>query len=126
MNFSTLRSRHVALLLLIVSLALYGIDYLVFGHAPEIVAGFFGNLAFLPVYILFVTLIIEKVLKERERFAIKQKLNMVIGVFFSEVGTALLKDCLGFVRNSRELTETLRITLHWTPADFRKATGYLE
>ena len=126
MNFPTLRSRHVALLLLIVSLALYGVDYLVFGHAPDIVAGFLGNLAFLPVYILFVTLIIEKVLKERERLAIKQKLNMVIGVFFSEVGTALLKDCLGFVRNSRELTETLGITLHWTPADFKKATGYLE
>ena len=126
MNFSNLRSRHVALLLLIVSLACYGVDYLVFGRAPEIVAGFLGNLAFLPVYTLFVTLIIEKVLKERERLAIKQKLNMVIGVFFSEVGTALLRDCLGFVRNSRELTEVTRNYPALDPADFKKATGYLE
>jgi hypothetical protein len=121
-----LSARQLAVLLLVVSLAIYGIDYFFFGGGEMIAAGFLGNLAFLPVYVLFVTLIIEKVLKERERLAIKQKLNMVIGVFFSEVGTALLKDCLGFVRNSRELTETLRITLHWTPADFRKATGYLE
>jgi hypothetical protein len=121
-----LSARRLAFLLLLISLALYGLDYFVFGGGEMIAAGFLGNLAFLPVYVLFVTLIIEKVLKERERHAIRQKLNMVIGVFFSEVGTAMLRDCLSFVENSAELAETLRITLRWTPADFKKAAGYLE
>jgi len=126
MKFSTLRSRHVAFLLLMVSLALYGIDYLIFGGGDGIAAGFLGNLAFLPVYILFVTLIIERVLKERERHAIRQKLNMVIGVFYSEVGTALIRDCSEFAWNAREIADILRITTHWTPADFRRATDWLE
>jgi len=120
-----LTSRRLAFFLLIVSLALYGIDYFFFGGGEVIAAGFLGNLAFLPVYVLFVTLIIEKVLKERERHAIKQKLNMVIGVFFSEVGTAMLRDCLGFVRNADELAKSLGISLLWTPDDFKKATGHL-
>jgi hypothetical protein len=120
-----LTSRRLAVLLLVVSLLLYGIDYLVFGGGAMIAAGFLGNLAFLPLYVLFVTLIIEKVLKERERHAIRQKLNMVIGVFFSEVGTAMIRDCLGFVGNSADLAKALAINLHWTPQDFRKASHYL-
>ena len=121
-----LSGRRLALLLLVVSLALYGIDYFAFGGGEVIAAGFLGNLAFLPLYVLFVTLIIEKVLKERERHLIRQKLNMVIGVFFSEVGNALLRDCLVFVENARELEAALGITLHWSPADFRKAIGFLD
>lgn len=120
-----LTSRRLAVLLLVGSLLLYGIDYLVFGGGAMIAAGFLGNLAFLPLYVLFVTLIIEKVLKERERHAIRQKLNMVIGVFFCEVGTVMIRDCLGFVENSAGLAKTLAITPHWTFQDFRKAASYL-
>ena len=92
MNLFHLRTRNLAFLLLILSLVIYGADYLMFGGAGEIVSSFMGNLAFLPIYVLFVTLMIEKILKERERSALLRKLNMVIGVFFSEVGTDLLRD----------------------------------
>src|ERR1700686_513745 len=105
---SILASRHLAVLLLLASLALYGLDYIISG-GEGLVAGFFGNLAFLPLYVLFVTLIIERVLKERERQALRQKLNMVIGVFFSEVGTAMLKDCFDFLLNGQELSQKLGI-----------------
>lgn len=125
MNKISLRARHAALLLLIVSLVLYGTDYLVFGHAPEIAAGFLGNLAFLPVYVLFVTLMIERVFKERERLAIRQKLNMVIGVFFSEAGTDLLRTFADFLVHPGELAARLRVTTHWTGRDFREAAAFL-
>lgn len=126
MKFSNLGSRHLALVLLIVSLALYGIDWLIFGRASEIAAGFFGNLAFLPIYVLFVTLMIERVIKERERLAIRQKLNMVIGVFFSEVGTGLLRDCYIFVRDGEALSSRLIITSEWKAHDFRQLKGFLK
>jgi hypothetical protein len=116
-----LRSRHVALLLLILSLLLYGLDYLVFGHGTELAAGFVANLAFVPVYVLFVTLMIERLLRERERIAMRQKLNMVIGVFFSEVGTPLLGGCFPFVTNGAELAAFLRFTPQWGEEDFLRA-----
>ena len=125
MNSKYLRSRNVALLLLIVSLLLYGLDYLVFGHGTEIAAGFVANLAFVPVYVLFVTLMIERLLKERERVALRQKLNMVIGVFFSEMGTLLLADAFTFLRNGEELVVRLRVTTQWTQADFRQVAAWL-
>ena len=125
MNSKHLRSRNVALLLLIVSCLLYGLDYLAFGHGPEIAAGFVANLAFVPIYVLFVTLMIERLLRERERIALRQKLNMVIGVFFSEMGTTLLGDGFVFLRNGGELASRLRITPQWTEADFREVAAYL-
>ncbi|HEY6839269.1 MAG TPA: hypothetical protein VI389_11035 [Geobacteraceae bacterium] len=120
-----LRSRHVALLLLIASAAVYFIDYHFFGHGGDIAAGFLANLAFLPVYVLFVTLMIERVLKERERHALRQKLNMVIGVFFSEVGTKLLGDSFSFLVNGDELARLVKITPQWTEADFRRVADYV-
>src|SRR6266545_2947454 len=121
-----LSSRYLPLLLVLTSLLLYGINYLVFGGGDGIAAGFLANLAFLPLYVLFVTLIIEGVLKERDRQAIRQKLNMVIGAFFSEVGTAMIRDGISFVEDEQELVSLLGVSLHWTPADFKRATDYLE
>jgi len=69
---SRLTARRLAVLLLFVSILLYGINFLLFGDGAVIASGFLGKLAFLPLYVLFVTLIIEKVLKERERHAIRQ------------------------------------------------------
>lgn len=121
-----LRTRNLALLLLIFSLLIYVADYLLFGRAGDIVSSLMGNLAFLPIYVLFVTLMIEKILKERERVALLRKLNMVIGVFFSEVGTALLGDYSVFLQNHGDLAAQLRVDGSWSPSDFRKAMAFFK
>ncbi len=126
MKRPNLRMEKIVWLLLIVSLVLYGLDYLIFGHAPEIAAGILGNLAFLPIYVLFVTLMIERVLKERERLAIRRKLNMVIGVFFSEVGTGLLRDFPMLLRNGGEVMVRLKVTGQWGHEEFRQAAAFLK
>jgi hypothetical protein len=121
-----LSARNATILLFLISIVFYGIDYLVFGHAPDIAAGFLGNLAFLPIYVLFVTLVIERVIKERERLAIRQKLNMVIGLFFSEVGSDLIRNLAGFLRDSRDLVQRLQVTNHWGNSEFKEAAEFLE
>lgn len=120
-----LGARNVAILLLFISLLFYGIDFLVFGHAPDIAAGFLGNFAFLPIYVLFVTLVIERVIRERERQVIRQKLNMVIGLFFNEVGTDLLRNLTGFLDDPRDLIERLKVTVYWSDRDFKEAASFL-
>ena len=52
---------------------------------------FLAQLGFLPISVLLVTIIINQLLSQRARAAKLRKLNMVIGAFFSEVGTDLLK-----------------------------------
>ena len=118
--------KHLALLLFIISVALYSIDYLFFGHAPDIASGFLSNFAFLPIYVLFVTMVIEQVIKERERSVIRQKLNMVIGLFFSEVGSDLLRTLGAFVENGDALVEHLKVSVYWSSRDFKDAAEFIK
>lgn len=121
-----LRAEPIYWIMVLASAVLYGVEFLIFGRAGEIGFSLLGNLAFLPVYVLFVTLMIEQILKRRERESLRQKLNMVVGVFFSEVGVPLLKCCREFVRESPELTGMLKVSPQWQAADYQRCLAYLE
>ncbi|BCG46204.1 Uncharacterized protein GEOBRER4_n0990 [Citrifermentans bremense] len=126
MRFIRMPHDRIVYLLLLVSIVLYFMDYFLFGRAGEIGFGFMSNVAFLPVYVLFVTLMIERVLREREREAMLKKLNMVIGIFFSEVGTRLLRDFLEFFPDGEELRQRLNVTVRWREDDYRTARDFLK
>ncbi len=121
-----MKSEKMIWVMLAVSLTLYGLEYLFYGHPREIGLSFLGNLAFLPIYVLFVTLMIERVLKARERDALRQKMNMVIGVFFSEVGTELMRDGFGFVRDCGTLPGHFKVSGLWKDTDFRGALDFVK
>lgn len=40
--------------------------------------------------VFFTTLVIERLLEKRESHHVKEKLNMLVGVFYAEIGTQLL------------------------------------
>lgn len=120
------RSDLMIILMLLASSILYGLDYIIVGQFREIGLGLLGNLAFLPIYVLFVTLMIERLLKEREKEALRQKMNMVIGVFFSEVGTSLLKDGFNFLQGSENLAARVKITANWGDEEFKSLALYLD
>lgn len=77
--------------LVALSAILYGAHYLWFHDFHHILIYLVGDIAFVPIEVLLVTLIIHQLLHRRERRAFMQKLNMVIGVFFSEAGFGLLE-----------------------------------
>ena len=108
-----------------ISLILYGMDYFLLGSAKELSVWFLGNLAFLPIYVIIVTLMIERVVKERDREAVMRKLNMVIGVFFSEVGNRLLKELSAFVVCCGDVKGHLLIDGTWKAQEFSVALEYL-
>ena len=74
------------------SVGLYALNYLIFRDANYMMRLFLAQLGFLPISVLLVTIIINQLLSQRARAAKLRKLNMVIGAFFSEVGSDLLKD----------------------------------
>lgn len=113
------------MMLVSVSVVLYGMDYVLLGSAKELTIWFLGNLAFLPVYVIIVTLMIESVLKERERQSVMRKLNMVIGVFFSEVGNRLLKELSAYVVACDDLKRHLLINGTWKEQEFSTTLEYL-
>jgi len=77
--------------LLVLSALFYFLHYLIFRDLHHIFIYLVGDVAFVFVEVLLVTLIIHSVLEQREKKARLKKLNMVIGAFYSEVGMKLLE-----------------------------------
>jgi hypothetical protein len=78
----------------------------------------FQDLAFVPISVLVVTLIIAQLLRIREKRTMLKKMNMVIGAFFSEVGTTLLKSFADFDVNYDKIRGKLIIRGDWSEQDF--------
>jgi hypothetical protein len=76
--------------LVTLTLGLMIIHYLIFQDSHYLLIYLLADLAFVPVEVLCVSLIIDRMLSARERQERMEKLNMVIGIFFSRIGTPLL------------------------------------
>lgn len=109
------------LFLLTASAVGYVVHYLIFRDVHHIFIYMIGDIAFLFISVLVVTLFIERVLAQREKRALMNKLNMVIGTFFSEVGLNLMQRFSVFVSNSADLSRQLEIKPAWANKDFRAA-----
>lgn len=80
-----------AICLLLSSLSLFALHYLAFHDLDHILIYTLHDLAFLPIEVLLVTLILHQLLERQARKSKLNKLNMVIGLFFSEIGAPLMR-----------------------------------
>lgn len=97
---------------------LYLLHFAIFHDSRHIFIYMLGDLAFLPLEVLLVTIVIDRLLNNREKKLAMEKLNMVIGAFFSEIGTDLLKNLSSFDAKCSEKQEVLNIDGEWTEDDF--------
>jgi len=119
------RSELLVLIALIVSgVALYAVRWGIFAtpeYHSEMWRFLIGDVAFLLLQVAIVTLLIDRILRVREKRAMLQKLNMVIGAFFSEVGTELLGRLAVADSALDEVRDLLVPTAKWQPADYARA-----
>lgn len=108
--------------LVVLSVILYFIHYLIFKDPHHIFIYMVGDIAFIPIEVLMVTLIIHRLLLDQEKKAMLKKLNMVIGVFFSEVGLGLIPSFSKFDHKSKDVKKNLSQMKNWTDVDFKKAS----
>jgi hypothetical protein len=111
----------LGVMLIVLSVAFYLIHYMIFRDAHHIFLYLIGDIAFVFVEVLLVTLIIHEVLNLRDKKALMEKLNMVIGAFFSEVGTRLLGDLAACDPDAERIRRELIVTGRWTKEQFEKA-----
>jgi hypothetical protein len=79
------------ILLALGSLAIYIIQIQVFKQPQDTFFYLFQDLAFVPLQVLLVTLVLNELLKKRENQTRKKHTQMSIGVFYSEMGIELLQ-----------------------------------
>ena len=104
--------------LIALSAILYSSQIFIFKRPHDTFFYILQDLAFVPISVLIVTLILDQLLRMREKRAMLKKMNMVIGAFFSEVGTGLLKSFLDFDVHYDGTRENLIITNEWSEREF--------
>ncbi|MFA5332653.1 MAG: hypothetical protein WC342_09770 [Methanoregula sp.] len=108
----------LALLLVAMSLCIYSFKFLILKNPSDTVNYVFNSLGFLPINILLVTVVLNKLLavhSRQEKFA---KLNMVIGTFFTEVGSQLIKNMAKSDPNIGQLNDSLIVGNEWNADAF--------
>lgn len=96
----------------------YGVHYFVFRDVHHIFLYFIGDVAFVFFEVLLVTLVIHRLLHHREKLSRQKKINMLIGAFFSEVGTELLRQLVVFEGETSLVSKRLAVPDDWSERSF--------
>lgn len=116
----------LASVLIFLSAAFYFFHYAIFHDTHHIFIYLVGDIAFVPIEVLLVTVIIHQVLNAREKKSRMEKLNMVIGAFFSEVGTQLLTYFSDWDPKLVNIRKDLMVTSDWSQEEFLDVSKLLK
>jgi hypothetical protein len=108
----------LGLSLVVLSVIFYFIHYAIFRDSHHIFIYMIGDIAFVFVEVLLVTLIIHQLLSAREKRARLEKLNMVIGAFFSEIGAGLVTYFSDFDPKLESIKQELIVRPTWSEKEF--------
>ncbi|MGI2336058.1 MAG: hypothetical protein ACRKGH_05385 [Dehalogenimonas sp.] len=100
---------------------LYTLHYTIFADAHHIFIFALHDIAFLPIEVFLVVVVIERLLAQRERKALHSKLNMVVGAFFMVVGNRLMAELLTDFYERETLYQRFKISEKWERSDFNQA-----
>lgn len=108
------------------TIALYAVRYFAFPDPMlhnEMWRFLVGDVAFLFLQILLVTMVIDELIQRNRRDELRQKLNMVIGAFFAQSGRDLIGLLACADRNLVSVRDDLVPRPSWTAADYARARG---
>jgi hypothetical protein len=108
-----------AIALVLLSLSLFTLHYLIFQDIHHILIYTVHDFAFLPIEVLLVTIVIHSLLERQNLQHKLEKLNVVIGTFYSGVGNQLLKEFVRYDKNVDLKKNDLMVSSSWTAADFK-------
>jgi hypothetical protein len=104
--------------LIVLSVFFYFAEIKIFHNPRDTFFYLVQDIAFVPIQVLLVTLIINRLLGIREKRSRLAKLNMVIGAFFSEVGTQLLTYFSDVDPKLETIREHLIVANNWPEKEF--------
>ena len=116
----------LALSLIIMSLLLYLLHYAIFRDPHHIYIYMLGDIAFIPIEVLLVAVIVHQLLSNREKRVRLEKMNMVIGAFFSEFGTTMLTFFSDYDPNLDHIRRNLIVTNDWSKEEFSRVSKLLK
>ncbi len=115
----------LGIMLLMMSVSVYIGQYLAFHNLRDTFFYMLQDLAFVPVQVLLVMLLLDKLLQKKEKEALLNKMNMMIGVFYNEVGTGLISFFVEAEKNIHDIRKEMIVSNTWGAKTFETGKKYL-
>ncbi|MGL4991966.1 MAG: hypothetical protein ACRC57_12535 [Sarcina sp.] len=109
-----------------ITICFYAIYYLVLHNKDDIITSIMDNLISVPFNVLVTGILFDYILNRKTRKIEEEKIDMVIGIFYTEVGNDLLKmmvkadECIEMVRDD------LLVTYDWNEENYENAIKTLD
>ena len=118
----------LSLCLIAATILIYTVKILVIGDdgTSNTATYIFNALGFLPINVLLVTLILNSLLSMRAKKEQQEKMKMIVGLFFSEFGSKLLRIFVRCDTASDNLKTVMDVQKSWTKKDYSEAHEVLE
>lgn len=104
----------------------YLLHYLIFQDSAYIMKDLISQLAFMPVFYFLSTMILDRVIEKKEIIEKARKLNLLVGLFFSEFGSMLIEKIARFEKDFSIIQERMRVDDNWNAGDFSEAQAFLQ
>lgn len=111
--------------LLCISALLFTGHYYIFNDAYNIYFYLFHGIAFIPIQVIIVGLFLDGIMERKEKEKMMKKLNMVIGLFFSEVGSKFVRIISCHDANLSEALNEFQVKEEYTLKDLQKVKADL-
>ena len=120
----------ISFILIALSSIMFFIHYLIFGQALNTAYYSLMNLCFIPINSLVVTIMLEKLIDYRAKKDRIEKINMLVGIFFTEVGGKLMhfiidadKDAKNYIINFEDLNKIKKCLYEY---DYKVDMNYID
>jgi hypothetical protein len=114
----------IAVTLIVAAILVYAARWWFFpaaGLHNEMLRYLVDDIAFVFIQVLLVSMLLDGLMQRRHREAMLDKLNMIVGAFFSECGTDLLGRIARLDAHLGEVRGDLLARTTWTPRDYEHA-----
>lgn len=111
----------IGLGLVALSVLLHYLHVLMFKDMHHTMIFLVADIAFVPLEVFFVTMVLDKILEKREKAHLMEKLNMLVGLFYTKLGQELLDMFATSDKAYDEIRKSCQIDLSTYDMDFKAA-----
>lgn len=105
--------------LIALSAFLHYVHYVLFHDLHHTLIYLVADIAFIPLEVFFVTMVLDRFLENREKSHVMEKLNMLVGLFYNEIGTDLFTSLVNADLEVDEMREDCIVTIKSIEEDFK-------
>ncbi|MCF0226046.1 MAG: hypothetical protein HUK28_01750 [Methanobrevibacter sp.] len=116
----------MGIVLLLVSFLIYAFAFFFLNEPDKVIFYIVIDCAFIPIDVLIVVLVLESIIEKKKKETVLEKLDMILGVFFSEMGNDLLEIISKVNNDNDEIIHKIRNIDKWDDDDFKHAYKYLK